>query len=93
MYTLQLMLMTLMLSGAAYGGEAGGAYGGGTAAPPTERFEQVDQDRDGGVDEEEARSAGIEMFREADEDRNGTLDRSEFSALEDDGTVKKRCDQ
>lgn len=91
MYTLQLVLMSLLLNGPAYAGEAGGAYGGATSAPPTTPFEQVDVNRDGHVDEEEARSAGIEMFEDADEDRNGGLDRSEFSALEDDGTVRERC--
>lgn len=72
-------------------GEAGGAYGGDTTPPPPEPFEQVDENRDGQVDQEEARSAGIEMFDEADRDRNGSLDRSEFSALEEDGTLRKRC--
>lgn len=93
MYPVQLVLSILMLSGPSFAGEAGGAYGGATSPPATTPFEQVDTDRDGSVNEEEARSAGIEMFLHADEDRSGALDRSEFSALEDDGTIRKRCGQ
>lgn len=91
MISLPFVLTLLMLQGPAFAGEAGGAYGGATSPPPTTPFELVDLDRDGRVNEEEARSAGIEMFRDADEDRSGALDRSEFSALEDDGTLRDRC--
>ena len=91
MYTIPLVLIALLLGEPVAAGEAGGAYGGETTAPPTANFEQVDQDRDGAVTEEEARSAGVEMFDDADVDRDGTLDRSEFSALEDDGTIRTRC--
>ena len=91
MYTIPLILIALLLGQPAAAGEAGGAYGGETTAPPTANFAEVDQDGDGAVTEEEARSAGIEMFEEADADRDHTLDRSEFSALEDDGTIRNRC--
>lgn len=91
MYRLQTLLIVATLAGPVHAGEAGGAYGGETSAPANTPFEQVDVNRDGSVDEEEARSAGIEMFRDADEDRSGDLDRSEFSALENDGTISDRC--
>lgn len=85
-------LWLLMLCGVqAWAGEAGGAYGGETTLPPPQPFEQVDENHDGRVDQEEARSAGIEMFREADRNRDGALDQAEFAALDEDGTLRKRC--
>ena len=79
-------VIALIFSGGAGAevGDAGGAYGGGTA-PGTGKvdFQEADRNQDGVLSIEEARTAGIERFQEVDRNNDGQLDRAEFSALEE----------
>lgn len=86
MYRIAALAVGLIFSGGAGAevGDAGGAYGGGTA-PGTGKvgFQEADSNRDGVLSIDEARTAGIERFQEVDRNNNGQLDQSEFSALEE----------
>jgi hypothetical protein len=85
MHRIALIIAALFSAGAiAEVGDAGGAYGGGTA-PGTGKvdFQEADSNRDGVLSFEEARAAGIERFEEADRNNDGRLDAAEFSVLEE----------
>jgi hypothetical protein len=85
MHRIALIIAVLFSAGAiAEMGDAGGAYGGGTA-PGTGKvdFQEADSNRDDVLSVDEARAAGIERFQQADRNNDGQLDAAEFSALEE----------